>query len=212
MSDTFTYHGQELPLFDHEYNTTLLNERAVEIPILMHWLAQNSMGRGLEVGNVLEHYFPDLVPRRVVDAYEEAEGVENLDVFDIKGEYDFIFAISTLEHVRWDPPEERDIHGAMLAVTHLYRCLARGGKMLITVPFGSNPGLDYAILSSEWGTGWLKRQAVMMRGGGLWYETITTGRWECKGSTWHQADSIWWERYGKSTPWADAVWIGEFER
>lgn len=212
MSDTFTYHGQGLPLFDHEYNTTLLNERAVEIPILMHWLAQNSMGRGLEIGNVLEHYFPDLVPRRIVDAYEKAEGVENLDVFDIRGEYDFIFAISTIEHVRWDPPEERDLDGAAHAVTHLYQCLAPGGKMLITIPFGSNPGLDYAILSGDWGTGWLKRQAVMTRRGGLWHETVASGRWECKGSTWHQADSIWWERYGKSTPWADAVWIGEFER
>lgn len=210
MTDTFTYHGQELPLFDHEYNTTLLNERAVEIPITMHWLAQNSMGRGLEVGNVLEHYFPDLVPRRIVDAYEEAEGVENIDVFSIMGEYDFIFAISTLEHVRWDAPEERDVNGAMAAIDHLIGRLARGGKMLITVPFGSNPGLDYAILAD-----WLPERAkecVMMRGGGLWYETVATGRWECKGSTWHQADSIWWERYGKSTPWADAVWIGEFER
>lgn len=210
MADTFTYHGQELPLFDHEYNTTILNERAVEIPILMHWLAQNSMGRGLEVGNVLEHYFPDLVPRRIVDAYEEAEGVENMDVFSIIGEYDFIFAISTLEHVRWDPPEERDINGAAAAIDHLIGRLRRGGKMLITVPFGSNPGLDYAILAE-----WLperSQECVMMRGGGLWYETVATGRWECKGSTWHQADSIWWERYGKSTPWADAVWIGEFER
>jgi hypothetical protein len=212
MDDRFEFNGIELPIFDHEYNTTVLNERAVEIPITMWWLAEHSIGRGLEVGNVLEHYFPALIPRRVVDAYEEAEGVENLDVFEIKGEYDFIFAISTLEHVRWDAPEERELDGAAQAMTHLYQCLAPGGKMLITIPFGSNPGLDYAILSGEWGPGWLKRQTVMMRSGGLWYETVATGRWECKGSSWHQAESIWWERYGKSTPWADAIWIGEFEK
>lgn len=209
MSDRFDFNGVDLPLFDHPYNTTLLNERAVEIPIVMRFLSNVTAFRGLEVGNVLSHYFPGvMIDRRIVDRYETTDGVENIDVFDIYGEFDYIFAISTLEHVRWDPPEQRDLDGATHAIEHLYGLLAPGGRMMITVPFGSNPGLDYAILS-----GFMRRptrQSVMMRGGGLWHETTSTGRWECRGSSWHQADSIWWERYGKSTPWADAVWIGEF--
>jgi hypothetical protein len=208
MSDRFVFNNIDLPLWDHPYNTTILNERAIEIPIVMRFLSQISGARGLEVGNVFSHYFPDvLTDRRIVDKYEKTDGVENIDVFDIRGEYDYIFAISTLEHVRWDPPEERQLDGAGYAIDHLFGLLARGGKMMVTVPFGSNPGLDYGILKGDFKT---ERETVMMRVGGLWSENPTSHRWECKGSSWHQADSIWWERYGKSTPWADAVWIGEF--
>jgi hypothetical protein len=211
MSDTFTYRGKELPFFDHEYNTTILNERAVEIPIAMWWLDQHAGdGVGIEIGNVLSHYFPDVLSDRIiVDAYEEAEGVDNLDVFQVRGGFDYIFAISTLEHVRWDEPEPRSLMGAWHAMEHLRDQLNPGGKMLITVPFGSNPGLDYAILSGQSGAA---EQTVIMRTGGLWAETTATGRWERRGGTWHEADSVWWERYGKSTPWAETVWVGEFEK
>ena len=207
--DRFVFNGVDLPFFDHPYNTTILNERAVEISIAMHFLNHVTGLRGLEVGNVLRHYFPGALRNcRVVDKYEVGDdAVENIDVFAIDGEYDYIFAISTLEHVRWDPPESRSLFGATAAIAHLRSLLAPSGKMLVTVPFGSNPGLDFAILDQKLHT---ERESVMMRTGGLWHETTSTGRWECRGSTWHQADSIWWERYGKSTPWADAVWIGEF--
>lgn len=214
MSDRFVFHGTDLPLFDHDYNTTLMNERAVEIPILMDWLSRNDLEEGscLEVGNVFAHYFPEIATnRRIVDAYEEAEDVENIDVFAVRGSYDCIFAISTLEHVRWDPPEERQLHGAANAISHLHGLLSDGGKMLITIPFGSNPGLDYAILAGGMLPP-LARQGVMLRSGGVWHMTGATGRWECRGSEWYQADSIWWERYGRTTPWADAVWVGEFEK
>lgn len=214
MDSGFTYHGAPLQLLDHPYNKTRLNERGVEIPVAEWWLARhyrNGM-RFLEIGNVLGHYFPEEMTHHVVDRYEEVDGVENADVFDVDGEWDVIIAISTIEHVRWDPPEPRDIDGAALAISHLYGLLAPGGEMLVTVPFGSNPGLDYAILSGEWGPSCLARQTVIMRGGGTWRETPGTYRWELVGSSWFEAESIWWERYGKSTPWADAVWIGEFRR
>ena len=46
-----------LQLFDHPYNTTILNERAVEIPVVMAWLYRGDpLGDVLEVGNVLQHY------------------------------------------------------------------------------------------------------------------------------------------------------------
>lgn len=210
MNERFDFQGVDLPIFDHEYNTTFLNERAIEIPIAMWWLSKyGDAPRGLEVGNVLQHYFPDVCSeRRIVDQYEEAdESVENIDVFDITGEYDYIFSISTIEHVRWDPPEPRELDGAAEAIEHLYNLLVPNGRMLVTVPFGSNPGLDYEILKGDLST---ERETVMLRGGGLWHETLASGRFECKGSSWCQSEQIWWERYGKSTPWADSVWIGEF--
>lgn len=208
--DRFSFNGVDLPVFDHDYNRTADNERGVEISVAMWWLNQHGHGRGLEVGNVLSHYFPEVLPeRRVVDKYEAADYVEPLDVFDVKGEFDYIFAISTLEHVRWDEPEPRELGGSVDAFNHLATLLAPGGHMLVTVPFGSNPGLDYAILAGAFDHG---RQTVLMRGGGLWHENSNTGRWECRGSAWYQAETIWWVQYGKSTPWADAVWIGEFER
>lgn len=211
MHERFEFNGIDLPIFDHEYNTTVLNERAIEIPIAMWWLSQNGTGRGLEVGNVLSHYFPEVYSdRRIVDRYEDVDdSVENIDVFEIEGEFDYIFAISTIEHVRWDPPERRVLHGAPRAVDHLMSLLSPGGKMLVTVPFGSHPILDAEILC---GVIQPVRATVMMRGGGVWHETIASGRWECKGSSWHQAVDIWWEPYGKSTPWAETVWIGEFIR
>lgn len=212
MNDRFEFNGLDLPIFDHAYNTTVLNERAIEIPIALQWLHQNGHGRGLEVGNVIGHYFEELGEvddRRIVDKYETGvDGVENIDLFDIHGEFDYIFAISTVEHVRWDPPEERDLNGASMAIDHLRSLLSADGKMLITIPFGSHPVLDASILIELIEP---KRSTVMMRSGGLWHENTSTGRWECRGSSWYQASTVWWERYGKSTPWADAVWIGEFE-
>jgi hypothetical protein len=207
---TFEFNGVKLPIFDHEYNTTARNERAVEISIAMWWLSQHGNGRGLEVGNVLSHYFPEVIDDRlitIVDRYEEADCVTNKDIFEINGEYDYIYSISTLEHVRWDPPEQRDLLGAFDAVCHLRNLLKPKGKMLISIPFGSHPGLDFCILNGDVHA---DRETVMMLGDGLGH-TTPQGYWNRHGGTWHQAESIWWERYGKTTPWAEAVWFGEFD-
>src|SRR5690606_34112160 len=120
----FRFQGAEHDGFDHPYNTTILNERAVEIPVVLDWLP--GKGRGLEVGNVLGHY--GVKGRRVVDLYEQADGVENLDLFDIEGHFDWIVSISTLEHVRWDT-EPRDPNGAVEAIGHLRSLLSPGGRM-----------------------------------------------------------------------------------
>jgi hypothetical protein len=211
MSDErFLFNGVDLPFYDHEYNSTRTNERAIEIPIAMHWLSEHADGVGLEVGNVLHHYFPDiLTDRLVVDKYEVEDHVVNIDVMKISGIFDYIFTVSTLEHVGWDEPEERKLHGAMNALDHLFNHLAPGGQMLVSIPFGSNPALDYAILS---GCGpHPYRETVMMRDGGLWVENAAGGWWR-RGGTWCQSDSIQWEPYGKSTPWAETVWFGEYAK
>lgn len=182
---TFTYWGSTFDYFDHPYNTTVLNERAVEIPIVRDWLPD---GEGLEVGNVLSHYQP--VTHRVVDRHER--GVENLDVFDITGEYDWVLSISTLEHVRWDPPEPQDPNGSIRALQHLRGLLRPGGRMLVTVPLGHQPHLDAVLMANETGA---TRACTLVR----------------HGDGWRQTHSLRWEPYGKSTKWAESVWIGEWQ-
>jgi hypothetical protein len=189
---TFRWRGIELPYADHAYNTTRRNERAVELPIVERWLADGDGGATLELGNVMGHY--DLGPeRRIVDRYEEAPGVENLDVFDLDPEtdrFDQIVAISTVEHVRWDETP-REPGGSRAAIEHLRSLLTPDGRMLVTVPTGCNPPLDEYLLS---------------------------GPEHCVASTlvrvhpedWVETAEVTIRPYGIGTKWADALWVGEF--
>ncbi|HEY7821343.1 MAG TPA: hypothetical protein VIG24_00835, partial [Acidimicrobiia bacterium] len=129
--------GRDLALVDHQYNDTIQNERAVELAVAFQFLSEVS-GKGLEVGNVTSHYRPP--SHRIVDLYEQADGVDNVDLFDIAGTYDWILTISTIEHVRWDV--ERDLTAGGRAIRHLRSLLRPGGRMLVTVPLGWNYALD----------------------------------------------------------------------
>src|SRR5574338_1440448 len=102
---TFTYHGARLDYFDHPYNDTIRNERAVEVAVAMHW-RQGRRADGLEVGNVLGHY--GLHGHRVADLHEEAPGVENVDVLAVTGSYPWVVALSTVEHVGRDEDPRDD--------------------------------------------------------------------------------------------------------
>lgn len=183
----FTWKGEPLTYLDHPYNSTLLNERAIEVPIAQRWLADRA-GDGVEVGNVLGHYLP--VNHRVVDLYEDAPGVEQVDVFDLTGPADWVLAISTLEHVRWDYDEVRDPEGAAAACRHLVSLLAPGGAMLVTVPIGQNPCLDAAIMD-----------------GHLHASVETTALYDETGWTF-TSERVW--RPLRERHWPGAVWIGEW--
>lgn len=195
--------GGTLEPFDHPYNTTALNERAVELAMAREFLLWRStrgeLGRCLEVGNVLSHYedFIALPSRRVVDRFEVAPGVENIDVFDIEGTYDTIISISTIEHVGVD--DGRDYPGAALdAIHHLRTLLTPGGRFFCTFPTGWNAVLDHAL---NWGeiSRWAATEVYMARDGEDWVEYGANGR---RGFTPRP--------YGQTQPWAEAVWIGEF--
>lgn len=57
------------------------------------------------------------VAHDVVDKYEGAPGVRNVDVLDNEdGDLDYVASISTLEHVGWDE-QERDADKALRALT-----------------------------------------------------------------------------------------------
>lgn len=185
---TFTWWGDEFELFDAPYNSTMFNERGVEIAVALAWMADRVLVDGLEVGAVLSHYgFP---AHPTVDKYEQGDGIENIDVLDIDGQYDWVLSISTLEHVGWDELQQ-DSGAAVRALDHLVGLLVPGGQALITVPGGYNPALD-DYLSSGAGA---SRACTMVRS--------TDG--------WVQSDELLFLRYGTSTPWAESVWIGEFE-
>lgn len=201
----FEWWGRRLRYFDHPYNSARLNERTIEIPVVAAWLsdiagttvdpsrgpAMSPFG-GLEVGNVLSHY--GITGHRVVDRHEQGEGVENLDVFDIEGRYDWIVAISTIEHVRWDEqPREND--GAARAIAHLRSLLAPGGRMILTLPTGYHTPFDHSI-----GFG---------RAGAT--RACTIRRSVEDTSLWVQTERPTVLRYGMRTPWAEAVWIGEYD-
>ena len=106
---TFTFAEESYPYFRHWRVTTFLNERTIEVPIVTRELARRPGASILEIGNVLNQYVH--IPHTVVDKYERASGVLNVDVvdFDPGVQYDLIVSISTLEHVGWDEtPKEPD--------------------------------------------------------------------------------------------------------
>jgi len=136
--------GVEYPYFYHWYNRTWRNERTVEIPIVRRILEARPGACVLEVGNVLSHYFGR--DHEVVDKYEKAHGVHNIDVVDFRPgkKYDVIVCISTLEHVGWDDPP-RDPEKPIRALNHLRSLLAPGGILVVTIPIGYNPDIDGLI-------------------------------------------------------------------
>jgi len=143
-SRTFTFKGKTYNYFYHRYNTTWRNERAVEVPIIWEIVTRSKSKRMhiLEVGNVLSHYFP--IQHDVLDQYEKAHGVINQDVVDFQPskKYDLIVSISTLEHVGWDE-EPRDSEKILRALENLEtNCLIAGGKIVVTLPLGSNTEMD----------------------------------------------------------------------
>ncbi|MBM4241944.1 MAG: class I SAM-dependent methyltransferase [Euryarchaeota archaeon] len=150
-SKKFLFKGDYYSYFYHRYNTTWRNERAVEIPIICKILKEYQNKQVLEIGNVTSHYFR--FDHDIVDKYEKAYGVINLDVVDLRPskKYDLIISISTLEHVGWDENPEnsteslQDPTKILLAVKNLKDCLVSGGKLIGTVPIGQNRYLDKLI-------------------------------------------------------------------
>ncbi|TDV57831.1 SAM-dependent methyltransferase [Actinophytocola oryzae] len=140
----FTFQGERLPYAVHRYNNTFRNERAVEISIAKRFLAGSGDGRVLEVGNVLAYY--GVTGHTVIDRYEPAPGVLNDDIVDYVPErpFDTVVTVSTLEHVGRDedPREPEKVFRAFEAVR---RCVAPGGRLLVTVPVGYNRTMDEGL-------------------------------------------------------------------
>lgn len=79
----------------------------------------------------------------ILDKYEKADSVINQDVvgFHPSKNYELIVSISTLEHVGWDE-NPRNPYKILRAIENLKRCLATGGKLVVTLPLGYNFEMD----------------------------------------------------------------------
>ena len=173
---TFSFNHRDYEYTVHRHKHTWLSERAVEIPIAKALLDDHAGARVLEVGNVLAHYIEAGHP--VVDKYERAPGVVNVDVLDLAPTepLDLILSVSTLEHVGWDDTP-RDPARAVHAVAHLKGLLAPDGLLLATVPVGYNPHLVDAIRCGRAG---FDEVAAMVRvGRGMrWREVPVDTAWD----------------------------------
>ena len=186
---------RKLNLLDHPYNTTALNERAVEVPLAAMWLEGRS--NVLELGNVLAHYSDviDVPDRRVVDLYEEAPGVENtdmrsLDVADLG--VDTVVAISTFEHVDGNGP------GAVGEMSRWVDAAAdRLFDLLVTVPIDQNPQLDGALVAGAF------------RPDRCWVATWDGG-WTLRRLS--EGERVKWTPRRAPDVWPWTVWIGEWSR
>jgi SAM-dependent methyltransferase len=193
---TFRYDGTTNRYLRHPYNWTWLNERAVEVPLAAAVLAGSKAERVLEIGNVLGHY--QAVGHTVVDKYERAPGVLNIDVADLElpESYDLILAVSTLEHVGLDE-EVQDPGKPARAIARLASLLAPGGRLWCTFPVGYNEALD--------------RQ---LRAGELGFTRLTALRRLGPSNRWEEApvDEVWGTGYDWLLYTAQAIVVAELQR
>lgn len=140
------FEGRELPYVVEPYNLTCVSERGLELGIIQAMLPEHA--RVLELGNVWGHYRDR--DFKVVDKYEIAPGVENIDIVDIPEDqkYDFIFSISTFEHIGWDE-EPRHPEKLARALEKIPKLLAESGEAVVTVPSGWNSWLDERLVAGD---------------------------------------------------------------
>ena len=140
---TFKFNGNRYKYFEHEYNKTYSNERVIEVPIIWKIVEENKDKKILEVGNVLSHYFN--VSHDIVDLEEKYENVINKDIRKYKPNklYDLIVSISTLEHIEGNKKETKELFNNLL------KLLTPGGKLIVTLPLGTNLMLDKFLKNGD---------------------------------------------------------------
>lgn len=192
----FTVRGETFDLFHHRYNTTWINERAVEVPVARRFLEDRG-GRVLEVGNVMGHYGP--ADWDVVDRFEPGPRVRNCDVVEFRPEipFDALLSISMIEHIGYDD-ERVDSGGRILAALAHMRdvCLAPAGRMLVTAPLGYNPFLDALAFAGR--LGFDEQIFVKRTGSRAWREVPES---EAVGT-----------RYNSPHPYGNCVMFGYYRK
>jgi hypothetical protein len=175
----FTFNGRQLPYFFHSYNCFRVNERAVEVPIIKHYLDQGNYQNVLEIGNVTNYYYDcfrqSFVKKTVVDKGERGYGVLTMDIADYTAPepFDFVFSISTFEHMDSDRGRNPDyvrgksalISYAADNIRHVGRkLLAEGGRFVLTAPLGYAQEWDETIYSNAFDQcGFARYQITVLR-------------------------------------------------
>lgn len=143
--NSFVFKGKRLKYFNHRYNNTWRNERAIEVPIVLNYF--RSSKHILEIGNVLKHYISS--GHQVLDKYEKGESIINEDIisFKSKKKYDLIVSISTFEHIGIDD-FPRDSEKAIKAIKYVIKnLLSKEGSFVITFPINYNTSLSKLPIS-----------------------------------------------------------------
>ncbi len=148
----FKYKGENYFYFINRYSFTWANERSIEVPIFKKILDEALFKNKsvLEIGCVLNHYFPNQNQWKVVDKYEKFVGVNNLDICDFKnGKYDTIISISTMEHVGFE--EDGDWTKFKKAFENIVKnLLNKNGVFIFSIPLGYNQKLDEELFSGKY--------------------------------------------------------------
>lgn len=140
----FRYNDKEFYYCDSPYNSSRLNERAVEIPIAQYFYEEYEPDI-LEIGCVLPHYLLNPPQHTIVDKHETFAGVINEDIrtWDSDEMFSAAISISTIEHVdhRWEQ--------IVIAIDAILARIKSGGAFLITMPYGFNRAVDNNILNLQ---------------------------------------------------------------
>jgi len=147
---TFVFDGVEYKYFYHKYNYTPLNERCVEIPIVMRKLDEylDAKKQVFEIGNVMQNYHKR--EWEILDKFEKEDNVINKDIVDYKTDkrYDLIICVSTIEHIGFDD-NLKDDDRISSAILNMKNMLKKDGELIITFPLGYNPNAD-KLVEKDW--------------------------------------------------------------
>ncbi|MDP3027338.1 MAG: hypothetical protein Q8N63_06525 [Nanoarchaeota archaeon] len=145
--DFFYFEGKKLEYLIHPYNLTWINERTIEIPIVLEYIKNSNPDKIIEAGAVLRHY--TTAPWKVVDKFENGNNIINEDLvnFNPKEKYDLIISISTLEHVGFD--DENNPVKIVNTMENMKKWLNKNGRMIVTMPIGYNKYMDNLVFSNK---------------------------------------------------------------
>ena len=125
-----------LTYFYHTYNSTISNERCVEVSLGMEFVKKNP--NFIEVGAVLPYYGIDA--KRIIDCFDpKGDDEKRLSECDIRGEN--VLCISTLEHFGTSEYGNKK-RSNLEALAGLLQIITTSKNYLITIPLGFNKELD----------------------------------------------------------------------
>ena len=160
MNTTFKFNGEELEYLIHPYNRTSINERKIEIPIVMNYIKKYKPNYILEIGNVLHHYYPDLFKNHnitTVDKYEKdvtnkcllSMDAENIPKQFSNNQFGLIISISTLEHVGVDDYPKWKHKKTIVTKDIIDKSLSYNGILIATIPLNYKQEINDQVEKNE---------------------------------------------------------------